>query len=160
MRAPDGTHIARTEQYAKQALQLIGEEVGAENVDLSLGYVGMIHSNFPVNAVYQWSRGPEEVILYVGLNKRLGIRDEELKERLRKRLSAAMPEVRFSFEPSDIVNEVMSFGSPTPVEIAVSGPAFADDRQFAEKVRQELARHSVSARSCKSGNRSTIRRLT
>ncbi len=51
-----------------------------------------------------------------------------------------MPEVRFSFEPSDIVNEVMSFGSPTPVEIAVSGPAFADDRQFAEKVRQELAR--------------------
>ena len=160
MRAPDGTHIARTEQYAKQALQLIGEEVGAENVDLSLGYVGMIHSNFPVNAVYQWSRGPEEVILYVGLNKRLGIRDEELKERLRKRLSAAMPEMRFSFEPSDIVNEVMSFGSPTPVEIAVNGPAFADDRQFAEKVRQELAEHSISARSCKSGNRSTIRRLT
>jgi multidrug efflux pump subunit AcrB len=140
MRAPDGTHIGRTEQYAKQALQLIGQEVGAENVDLTLGYVGMIHSNFPVNAVYQWSRGPEEVILYVGLNKGLGIRDEELKERLRKRLSVAMPEVRFSFEPSDIVNEVMSFGSPTPVEIAINGPAFADDRQYAEKVRQELAR--------------------
>jgi len=139
MRAPDGTHIARTEQYAKQALQLIDQEVGAKNVDLTLGYVGMIHSNFPVNAVYQWSRGPEEVILYVDLNKQLGIRDEELKERLRKRLSAAMPEVRFSFEPSDIVNDVMSFGSPTPVEIAVNGPAFADDRQYAEKVRQELA---------------------
>lgn len=140
MRAPDGTHISRTEQYAKQALQLIDEDVGAENVDLTLGYVGMIHSNFPVNAVYQWSRGPEEVILYVGLNKHLRIRDEELKERLRKRLSEAMPEVRFSFEPSDIVNEVMSFGSPTPVEIAVSGPAFADDRMYAEKVRQELAK--------------------
>src|SRR6185295_3136839 len=41
---------------------------------------------------------------------------------------------------SDIVNDVMSFGSPTPVEIAVNGPAFADDRQYAEKVRQELAR--------------------
>ena len=123
MRAPDGTHIARTEQYAKQALQLIDEEVGARNVELTLGYVGMIHSNFPVNAVYQWSRGPEEVILYVALNKQLGIRDEELKERLRKRLPTAMPEVRFSFEPSDIVNEVMSFGSPTPVEIAVSGPS-------------------------------------
>ena len=99
----------------------------------------MIHSNFPVNAVYQWSRGPEEAILYVDLNDDLGLRDEELKERLRKRLSAAMPEVRFSFEPSDIVNDVMSFGSPTPVEIAVSGPAFADDRAYAEKVRAELA---------------------
>ena len=59
---------------------------------------------------------------------------------MRKRLSAAMPDVRFSFEPADIVNEVMSFGSPTPVEIAVSGPNFADDRQYAEKVRRELAK--------------------
>jgi multidrug efflux pump subunit AcrB len=139
MRAPDGTHIARTEQYAKQALQLIDQEVGAANVELTLGYVGMIPSNFPVNAVYQWSRGPEEVILYVDLNDDLDLRDEELKERLRMRLSAAMPEVRFSFEPSDIVNDVMSFGSPTPIEIAVSGPAFADDRAHAEKVRTELA---------------------
>jgi multidrug efflux pump subunit AcrB len=140
MRAPDGTHIVRTEQYAKEALQLINEELGAGNVDLTLGYVGMIHSNFPVNAVYQWSRGPEEAILYVGLKRGLNIRDEDLKERLRKRLSAAMPEVRLSFEPSDIVNDVMSFGSATPVEIAVSGPAMADNRAYAEKLRTQLAK--------------------
>ena len=35
------------------------------------------------------------------------------------------PDVQFSFEPADIINEVMSFGSPTPVEVAVSGPDFA-----------------------------------
>ncbi|MCC6493571.1 MAG: efflux RND transporter permease subunit [Pirellulales bacterium] len=140
MRAPDGTHIARTEQLAKTALQEIQQEVGAENVELTLGYVGMIHSNFPVNAVYQWSRGPEEAILYVDLSDELGISDERLKERLRERLAQSMPDVRFSFEPSDIVNEVMSFGSPTPVEIAVSGPNFADNRAFADNVRHELAK--------------------
>jgi multidrug efflux pump subunit AcrB len=143
MRAPDGTHIERTEQLAKEALAHIQEEVGAGNVDLTLGYVGMIHSNFPVNAVYQWSRGPEEAILYVDLNDELGITDEALKERVRRRLSERMPEVRFSFEPSDIVNEVMSFGSPTPVEVVVSGPSFQDNRDFAEKVRTELARISA-----------------
>ena len=58
-----------------------------------------------------------------------------------------MPDVRFSFEPSDIVNEVMSFGSPTPVEIAVSGPEFADNRAYAAEVWDEARRHSVSARS-------------
>jgi multidrug efflux pump subunit AcrB len=140
LRAPDGTNIARTEQYAKLALDEIQQEFGADNVELTLGYVGMIHSNFPVNAVYQWSRGPEEAILYVDLADELGVRDVELKERLRNRLTEAMPEVRLSFEPSDIVNDVMSFGSPTPVEIAVSGPAFADDRMHAEKVRLELAK--------------------
>lgn len=140
LRAPDGANIARTEQYAKQTLDLVKDEFGAENVSLTLGYVGMIHSNFPVNAVYQWSRGPEEAILYVDLDDELGVADVDLKERLRKRLSAAMPEVRFSFEPSDIVNEVMGFGSPTPVEIAVSGPAFADSRLHADKVQKELAK--------------------
>src|SRR5690606_37672731 len=102
----------------------------------------MIHSNFPVNAVYQWSRGPEEVILYVDLNDALAISDEELKSRLRQRLSAEMPDVRFSFEPSDIVNEVMSFGSPTPVEVAVSGPNFQDNRDFAERIQDELSKVS------------------
>ena len=33
-----------------------------------------------------------------------------------------------------------SFGSPTPVEIQVSGTKMADNRAYAEKVRQELAK--------------------
>ena len=50
-----------------------------------------------------------------------------------------MPELRLSFEPADIVNEVMSFGSPTPIEVAVSGPNMADNRAYAEKLRQQLS---------------------
>jgi len=51
MRAPDGTHIARTERYALDVLDLVNEEVGADNVDLTLGYVGAIPSRYPINAV-------------------------------------------------------------------------------------------------------------
>jgi multidrug efflux pump subunit AcrB len=139
LRAPDGTHIGRSEEYAKSALQLIEDEVGAENVDLTLGYVGAIHSSYPINGVYQWSRGPEEAILYVDLDDESGIEVEELKETLRERFRTEHPELRVSFEPSDIVNEVMSFGSPTPVEVAVSGPNFAENRAYAEKLYAELA---------------------
>jgi multidrug efflux pump subunit AcrB len=140
IRAPDGTHIGRSEEYAKEVLALIDEEVGRENVDLTLGYVGMIHSNFPVNAVYQWSRGPEEAILYVDLKDEADIDVEVLKEELREKVERQLPELRVSFEPSDIINEVMSFGSPTPVEVAVSGPNFAESREYADKIRAELAK--------------------
>jgi multidrug efflux pump subunit AcrB len=44
-----------------------------------------------------------------------------------------------SFEPADIVNDLMSFGSPTPLEVSVSGPSFADSRAYAERLRAELA---------------------
>ncbi|MEX0936947.1 MAG: efflux RND transporter permease subunit [Pirellulales bacterium] len=140
LRAADGTHIGRSEQIAKQALQLIGEEVGAENVDLTLGYVGAIHSSYPINGVYQWSRGPEEAILYVDLRDESHIDVASLQERLRERFRRDLPDVRFSFEPGDIINEVMSFGSPTPVEVAVSGPDFAESRAYAEKLHAELSR--------------------
>ena len=61
---------------------------------------------------------------------------EKLKEELRQDLAKAMPDVRASFEPADIVNEVMSFGSPTPIDVSVSGSNFADNLVFAEKLRR------------------------
>lgn len=140
LRAPDGTHIAKSEQYAKQALEIVAKTVGPEHVDLTLGYVGMIHSNFPVNAVYQWSRGPEEAILYVDLKDDAHVNVEQLKDKLREAFTAELPGVRFSFEPADIINEIMSFGSPTPIEISVSGPNFGESREYAEKIRNELAK--------------------
>ena len=54
-----------------------------------------------------------------------------------------MPDVLFSFEPSDIVSRVMSFGSATPIEVAVSGPSLATDAEFAERVRQQLEKIPV-----------------
>ena len=65
---------------------------------------------------------------------------ERLKERLRSELATQLPGVRLSFEPADIINEVMSFGSPTPVDVSVSGPNLAENRAYAEKIAQELAK--------------------
>jgi multidrug efflux pump subunit AcrB len=62
----------------------------------------------------------------------------ELEEKLRAVFAAEMPDVRVSFEPSDIVSRVMSFGSPTPIEVAVQGPSLAVDKEFADKIYAEL----------------------
>ncbi len=140
LRAPDGTHIGRTEQVALKALDLVKDSAGAENVAMTLGYVGTIPSTYPINAVYQWTRGPEEAVLWVALERESGIDVEALKEELRGRLAQELPDVRCSFEPADIVNEVMSFGSPTPVEVAVSGPNFPESRDFAQKLWDELSK--------------------
>lgn len=137
-RAPDGTHIGRTEEIAQQVLGVIGDEVGAENIDITLGYVGMIHSSYPVNSVFHWVGGPEETTLWVDLKDEAGIDVAALQERLRARFREVLPDVRFSFEPADIVNEVMSFGAATPIEIAVSSANLQQNREYAEKIRVEL----------------------
>ncbi len=139
VRAPDGTHIGRTEQIVLKVLEVIKETAGADNVELSLAYLGTIGSSYPINTVFQWTRGPEDAIVRVALKRESGIRIESFAEELRAKLARALPEVRFSFEPADIINEVMSFGSPTPVEVAVSGPNFAETRPYAAKLMGELS---------------------
>ncbi|WP_425399945.1 efflux RND transporter permease subunit [Aeoliella sp.] len=142
MRAPDGTHLGISEQKAKKLVEAVGEEFGSENIDVTLGYVGTVPSSYPINAVFHWSRGPEETVLWVDLNDNAEIDVATVQQRLRERLSndPEFAQTRFSFESSDIINEVMSFGSPTPVEIAVRGKSLADNRAYAQKLQGELAK--------------------
>src|SRR5579871_1003746 len=86
LRAPDGTRIERTEQLSQRALAIVNEEVGADNVAISLGYVGLVPSTYPINNVYLWTRGPEEAVLRVALRKKSGVAVDALKERLRTEL--------------------------------------------------------------------------
>jgi multidrug efflux pump subunit AcrB len=143
LRAQPGTRIERTEQIALQTLDTVKREVGPENVEISLGFVGTPPPNYPINAIYLWSSGSEEGLLQIQLKRNTGIRIEELKERLRKRLSQEFRGVRFSFEPSDIVSRVMSFGAPTPIEVAVNGTNITDVRRHAEKLQKILAREPM-----------------
>ena len=138
LRAPDGTHITKTEQITLDVLDVIREQVGGQNIELTLGYVGTVPASFPINAVYQWSRGPEEALLRIALKHGSGISTETLKETLRAELAKRLPDVRCSFEPGDIISEVMSFGSPTPIEIAARGASLDDNRAFILKVKAEL----------------------
>lgn len=135
LRNPDGTHIATTEQTAIAVLEQIRKEVGDEAVQLSLGYVGTVPASFPINSVYQFSRGPEEAILRVAFHKDSGVEIEPLMESLRSKFQSQFPTTRFSFERSDIVSEVMSFGASAPIEVALRGGTINELREFARKVQ-------------------------
>jgi len=139
LRGPPGTRIEETEKLANRTLDVIAREVGPENVELTLGFVGVQNAAYPINTIYLWTSGPEEAMLQVQLNRKAGIGVAALRERLRKKLPQELPDVRFSFEPNDIVSQVMSFGAPTPIEVAITGPDFARSRQFAQRVQDELA---------------------
>jgi multidrug efflux pump subunit AcrB len=140
LRAPTGTRVDDTEQVALRALDIIKGEVGADNVAITLAFLGVHAPNYPINLIYLWNGGSEEGVLQVQLKPRSGVAIEPLKARLRKVFAEQMPDVSFSFEPSDIVSQVMSLGSPTPIEVAVSGPTLATNREFATRVLERLAK--------------------
>lgn len=138
LRAPTGTRVERTEVMTLKLLDLIKQTAGANNVEISLAFVGTVPSSYPINTIYLWTSGPQEAVLRVALRPHSGVRIAELKERLRKSIAESMPTVRVSFEAGDIVSQVMNFGAPTPIEVAINGPNFEADKQFAAMVLSEL----------------------
>jgi multidrug efflux pump subunit AcrB len=139
MRAPAGAHVNRTEAIALKVYDIIKSDVGPTNVDIMLGLVGVHAPSYPINLIYLWNGGSEEGVVQFQLKKSAGVGITELRERLRRKFAEQIPNVNFSFEPSDIVSRVMSLGSDTPIEVAISGPNLAANREFAEKVKERLA---------------------
>jgi multidrug efflux pump subunit AcrB len=137
--APDGTRVAVTEDYVRRALAAVTAEAGAENLDISLGYVGAQGSSYPINAVFLWTSGPAQAVINLGLRPDSSLHLLDLEQRLRGRFARELPELRFSFDPGDLVNLTLNFGAPSQAEVAVTGPQYADALAFARRVRDRLA---------------------
>ena len=57
---------------------------------------------------------------------------------LRRELPKRFPELQFFFQPADIVNQVLNFGQPAPIDIRVSGPHSGEDYATANKLLRDI----------------------
>src|SRR5204863_5261162 len=115
LRAPTGTRLERTELIEMKAMDVIKNLVGPTNVEITTGFIGVQPPSYPINTIYLFASGQHEAVLGVAFKESGPRVTEEFREELRRRLKEALPDVSVSFEAADIISQVMSFGSPTPI---------------------------------------------
>jgi multidrug efflux pump subunit AcrB len=142
LRAPTGTRVERTERIFNDVFAAIQSKVGAGNIESSIAFVGVQPSSYPINLIYLWTSGPHEAVAQIALRRGAGISIGELRSYLRKQVPLIAPGASVTFEAADLVGQVMSFGAPTPVEIAVFSPNIAASRTHAEAIMAALRRMS------------------
>jgi multidrug efflux pump subunit AcrB len=138
--APDGTRVAVTEALVQRVLASITQEAGAGNLDLTLGYIGTQGSSYPINTVFLWTSGPQQAIINVGLRPDSSLSLHSFEERLRQKLSQEFPGTQFSFDPGDLISQIMNFGAPSSAEVAITGPTYADVQSYALRLQHQLAK--------------------
>jgi multidrug efflux pump subunit AcrB len=138
IRAPEGTRVERTEEKTLAVTQAIKDVTGNENVAITSAYVGQHPSLFSVNPIYLWMAGPQEAVLQVGLKEGYKTDLDALKEKIRQKVSDAVPDVRLSFEPIELTDKILSQGSPTPIEVRFSGRNKALNELYAQKLIDKL----------------------
>jgi multidrug efflux pump subunit AcrB len=137
LRLPAGTRIERTEEATKKLLET-ANTITNDHVEISSAFVGAQPSSYPINNVYLWTSGPQESVIKINLDKSAGIAVENFKEQLREEIAKLIPEAKLSFEPGDLVDQVLNLGSNNPIEIAVMGRNLSQTRKIAETLNQKL----------------------
>jgi multidrug efflux pump subunit AcrB len=61
-----------------------------------------------------------------------------LTARLRRELPQRFPELQFFFQPADIVDQILNFGQPAPIDIRISGPDSRAAFELAGKLARDL----------------------
>ena len=139
LRLKTGTRIERTEEATQQLLKTAEDIVGEGNVDISSAFIGTQPSSFPVNLIHLWTSGPHEAVIRINLNKKAGFPIEKFKEELREKFAVQLPDAKLSFEPGDLVDQVMNLGSTNPIEVAVLGSKLDVSLKVAEQLKNNLA---------------------
>ncbi|MGY6521938.1 MAG: efflux RND transporter permease subunit [Mongoliitalea sp.] len=143
LRLDTGTRLERTEEATQTLLSLAEEVVGKGNIDITSAFVGTQPSSFPVNLIHLWTSGPHESVTRINLSKNATISIDQFKEQLRQKVSSEMPDAKISFEPGDLVDQVLNLGASNPIEIAVLGKNLAQSNEIAKNLRNKLSKESI-----------------
>jgi multidrug efflux pump subunit AcrB len=138
LRAPDGTRFERTETITLSAIHVLEQLVGKENISVTSAMVGQHPGQFSTSPIYLFMAGPQEAVLQVNLAEDYKVNLDDLKERFRYAMKKAQPSVMLSFEPIELTDKILSQGSPTPIEVAISGKNKKQNIAFAFKVLDKL----------------------
>jgi len=100
--------------------------------------VGTHPSSFSTNPIYLFMAGPQEAVMQVQLAESYKENLDHLKERFRNAMKKELPGLKISFEPIELTDKILSQGSPTPIEIALTGKNKKQNVLYAGKLIEQL----------------------
>jgi multidrug efflux pump subunit AcrB len=137
VRSPPGTRIETTQENFAQVEAAIRKVVGADQIDVILDNIGLPYSGINIALSDSATVGPMDGEILVSLKSKHSPTAELVAE-LRRALPERFPQLDFFFQPADIVDQVLNFGQPAPIDIRVSGPDSSATYALATKLANDL----------------------
>jgi len=135
VRAPAGTRLEKTQQYFAQVEAQIRQLVGNDQIDVMLDNIGLPYSGINVALSDSATVGPMDGEILISLTEKHSP-TAKLVAMLRRELPARFAQLQFFFQPADIVDQVLNFGQPAPIDVRISGP----DQDAAFALASQIAR--------------------
>jgi multidrug efflux pump subunit AcrB len=139
VRAPPGTRIETTQKYFAEVEAAIRELVGNGQIRVILDNIGLPYSGINIALSDSATVGPMDGEILISLTQQHAP-TAELTAMLRRELPQRFPALQFFFQPADIVDQVLNFGQPAPIDIRVTGSDTASTYALATRLMGLVAR--------------------
>jgi multidrug efflux pump subunit AcrB len=137
VRAPPGTRLEKTQEDFAKVETAIRQIVGEKQVDVVLDNIGLPYSGINIALSDAATVGPMDGEILVSLKEKHTPTAGHVAD-LRRELPKRFPEMQFFFQPADIVNQVLNFGQPAPIDIRITGPNNDQAYALASKITRDL----------------------
>ncbi len=118
--APIGTRLEETEIIFGRVETALREMIPASELGLVLDNIGLPQPvNMAFNDTPTISSADGEILLSLKPGHRTPT--AEVIKRLRAELPQRFPGMSFFFQPADIVNQILNFGLPSPIDLQIAG---------------------------------------
>src|SRR6185369_586842 len=133
VRARAGLRIEETARLVDEIEQEIRREVPKREVTTIVDNIGLPYSG--INTSYSNSgvigTSDAEVLVSFAPHHRP---TQDYIRMLRKSLPQQFPGTEFFFQPADIVSQILNFGLPSPIDIQLTGPNYAENYAIAQRI--------------------------
>ena len=136
VRAPEGTRIEETERLFAQVEDQVRQEIPADEMNTILDNIGLPISGINLAFSDSVTLGPSDGEILISLKPEHRIATQVYTRRLRERLRAKFPDLRFFFQAANITNQILNFGLPAPIDVQVVGR----DAQASYRIAKEIER--------------------
>ena len=143
-RARTGLRIEETARLADQVDAVIRETIPPAELQTILDNIGVPYSGINLSYSNSGTFGTSDAEIMVQLKEERGKPTIAYINDLREKLPQAFPGVQFFFQPADIVTQILNFGTPAPIDVAVTGADQIGNYVVAEKLAKQI-RHIPGA---------------
>src|SRR6266403_1143614 len=137
LRARTGLRIEETARLADQVNGVIRETIPKDELTTVLDNIGLPYSGINLTYSNAGTIGSSDAEILVQLKEVRGKPTSGYISDLREELPQRFPGVQFYFQPADIVTQILNFGTPAPIDVAILGTTATQPANYL--VAQKLA---------------------
>jgi multidrug efflux pump subunit AcrB len=138
VKAQSGTRIEKTEQIFSAVEEEIRQVIPREEIALLIDNIGIPAEAFNLAFGDTATIGTADGEILVSLHHHRKYSTQKYMKLVRNALNEKFPNLTFYYQPADIVNQILSFGLPAPINIRISGYNKAENLQIAKEIIEKV----------------------